>query len=181
MYNKRRSRSRRSFHQNRRHARSSLAPIVMVLCLSVACGYATAKYVVEPVVNYVPQISEKISQDDDSDTSGKESVKDPAAEKSSAENDEKNDEKRETVVEDEAKVEHKGKIKGYALQYGCYSSRAAAETAAGTIGKDDIEVTEQNDMYKVLGKTYDTKDEAKNALNDLADPSEAFVAPVYEN
>ena len=55
-------------------------------------------------------------------------------------------------MEDGAAVEQKGDIKGYALQFGCYSSRAAAETAAGELGESGTEVTEQNDMYKILGK-----------------------------
>ena len=83
------------------------------------------------------------------------------------------------VVDDGAAVEQKGNIKGYALQFGCYSSRAAAETAAGELGESGTEVTEQNDMYKILGKIYDNKEDARKALDGLDDPSKAFVTPVY--
>lgn len=44
----------------RKHPKPSYFPIVLILCLSVGCGYATAKYVVDPVVNYVPQIEKKV-------------------------------------------------------------------------------------------------------------------------
>ena len=60
MYNRRRSVHRR-VSRGRRTPKAGLAPVIMILCLSVLCGYATARYVVEPVVNYVPQVSEKIS------------------------------------------------------------------------------------------------------------------------
>ena len=46
----------------RKHPKPSYFPIVLILCLSVGCGYATAKYVVDPVVNYVPQIEKKVSE-----------------------------------------------------------------------------------------------------------------------
>ena len=32
----------------RKHPKPSYFPIVLILCLSVGCGYATAKYVVDP-------------------------------------------------------------------------------------------------------------------------------------
>ena len=46
----------------RKRPKPSYFPIVLILCLSVGCGYATAKYVVDPVVNYVPQIEKKVSE-----------------------------------------------------------------------------------------------------------------------
>lgn len=174
MYNRRRSVHRR-VSRGRRMPKAGLAPVIMILCLSVLCGYATARYVVEPVVNYVPQVSERISgsktaDKDDAEQKNTDRVKE--TEKASEATD-------RNVVEDGAAVEQKGDIKGYALQFGCYSSRAAAETAAGELGESGTEVTEQNDMYKILGKIYDNKEDARKALDGLDDPSKAFVTPVY--
>ena len=101
----------------RKHPKPSYFPIVLILCLSVGCGYATAKYVVDPVVNYVPQIEKKVS----------EKQADKAAEK-----------KKETfsaakettrMIEDDVKVKTAGKVCGYAVQLGCYSDQASAEKA----------------------------------------------------
>ena len=39
-------------------------------------------------------------------------------------------------------------------------------------------MTEQNDMYKILGKIYDNKEDARKALDGLDDPSKALVTPV---
>lgn len=174
MYNRRRSVHRR-VSGRRRTPKANFTPVIMILCLSILCGYATARYVVEPVVNYVPQVSERVSgsrtaDKDDAEQKITENVK--GTENSSEATD-------SNVVEDGAAVEQKGDIKGYALQFGCYSSRAAAETAAGKLGKSDTEVTEQNDMYKILGKIYDNKEDARKALDNLDDPSKAFVTPVY--
>ena len=70
-------RSGRGFAGNsRRRPKPSYLPVILILCLSVGCGYATAKYVVDPVVNYVPQIGEKVAEkqaDKDSKKESKES------------------------------------------------------------------------------------------------------------
>ncbi len=175
MYNRRRSVHRRVSGNRRRTPKANFAPVIMILCLSILCGYATARYVVEPVVNYVPQVSEKMS--------GSRTADKDDAEQKTAENVKETENASEAtdrnVVEDSASVEQKGDIKGYALQFGCYSSRAAAETAAGELGESGTEVTEQNDMYKILGKIYDNKEDARKALDGLDDPSRAFVTPVY--
>lgn len=55
MRKKRRPRSYRS--SQRRSVKPNFIPVILILCLSVGCGYATAKYVVDPVVNYVPQLT----------------------------------------------------------------------------------------------------------------------------
>ena len=54
----RRRQPRRGYRGAQRHgAKPNFIPVILILCLSVGCGYATAKYVVDPVVNYVPQIA----------------------------------------------------------------------------------------------------------------------------
>ncbi len=170
MYNRRHSR-RRHIPRSSRNVKASFTPVIMILCLSVACGYATAKYVVEPVVNYVPQASEKVSQSRQQET------------EKSTDSGQVSETRAQTettaVIEDEAPVKNESSIKGYALQFGCYSNKAAADTAAAAIGEKDTEIIKQDDMYKIIGKVYDTKDEAKKALRKLQDPSKAFVAPVY--
>ena len=155
MYNKRRP-GRRGFPA-KRNARPNYVPVILMLCLSVGCGYAAARYIVEPVVNYVPQIT--------------------------AENEEKTEEpeqKRESgVIEDEADVEEKGDIEGYALQFGCYSEEASAEKAMADTGMDGLQVISQDSMYKIIGDIYETKEEARNALEEVPEDVSAFVTTVY--
>lgn len=150
---------RRGYHQQRNRGNKvklNFTPVIVILCLSIGCGYAAAKYVVDPVVNYVPQMT---------------------AEKEQVNNQE---EKKTDVLEDEAEVKEKGNISGYALQFGCYSSKAAAEAAMPAVGISGLQVIEQSNMYKIVGEVYKTKDEAKAALGELPDTVKSFVTTVYE-
>lgn len=150
---------RRGYHQQRNRGNKvklNFTPVIVILCLSIGCGYAAAKYVVDPVVNYVPQMT---------------------AEKEQVNNQE---EKKTDVLEDEAEVKEEGNISGYALQFGCYSSKAAAEAAMPAVGISGLQVIEQSNMYKIIGEVYKTKDEAKAALGELPDTVKSFVTTVYE-
>lgn len=162
---RKRRRSRGYRNSQRKGFKINLAPVILILCLSVGCGYATAEYVVAPVVNYIPQLT---AERESEATQKKET--------------EKTEETQETkaVVEDDVKVENTGKISGYAVQFGCYSSKAAAEKAMSELDAADLQVLEQNGMYKILGKVFDTKEQAKEALESLTDADKAFVTTVYE-
>ena len=149
----------------RKHPKPSYFPIV---CLSVGCGYATAKYVVDPVVNYVPQIEKKVS----------EKQADKAAEK-----------KKETfsaakettrMIEDDVKVKTAGKVCGYAVQLGCYSDQASAEKAREAVGLEGLQIVEQRNMYKVIGKICKSKEDARSQMAELPEGTKGFVTEVYE-
>ncbi len=163
MRKKRRSRGYRSLQ--RKAAKPNFVPVILILCLSIGCGYATAKYVVDPVVNYVPQLAAESGQEKQSET---ETLKSDESQK------------KTDVVEDDVDVEESGKISGYALQFGCYSSKSAAETAMSDLETTDLQILEQNNMYKIVGKVFDTKEEAKKALESLTGSDKAFVTTIYE-
>lgn len=154
---RRRHRSRNRY-QSRNRKNVSFTPVIVMLCVSIACGYAAAKYVVEPVVNYVPQLTAEKGEEVDL-LSG--------------------DNADKTIV-DEAEVEDTEDVKGYALQFGCYSGKTSAELAMPSIGADNLEIIEQDDLYKIIGEVYKTKKEAKKALEDLPETANAFVTPIYE-
>ena len=148
-------------YQQRNRNKLTFAPVIVMLCLSVGCGYAAAKYVVDPVVNYVPQLKAEKSQQ----------------EATGQENDQT---EKADIIEDEADVIEKGNISGYALQFGCYSGKAAAESTKTSIDVENLQVIEQDDLYKIIGEIYKTKEEAKKALDELPDSTNAFVTPIYE-
>ena len=154
MYKRRKNRGYRRFAQvsGRRNANVNFVPVIFMLCLSIGCGYMAAKYVVEPVVNYVPQVAES---SDKIESSSK-------------------------VVEDEAEVKEVADVVGYALQYGCYSGKASAEAAEKTLEVEGTQIIEQNNMYKITGQVYKTKEEAKEALKKLPDGVAAFVTEIYK-
>ncbi len=157
MHNRRRQRRRK--YQKRNKANVNFTPVIVLLCLSVGCGYVAAKYVVDPVVNYVPQLTAEKTLTKDVD---------PVAEKKAEE------------TEDVSDSTEKEKITGYALQFGCYSGQSAAESAIPSIGVSGLQVLEQNDMYKIVGEVYKTKEEAKTALGNLPPTAKAFVTPIYK-
>lgn len=163
MYNKKHFRSRRRGYVPAR--RNSVKPnyllVVFILCISVGCGYATAKYVVDPVVNYVPQTSDNETQEITIQTSEK--ITETA-----------------NILEDSVAVKETGEILGYSLQFGCYSSNAAAEAAKKNIKTSGLQILEQNNMYKIVGEIYSDKEKAKKALNDLPDTNGVFITTIYK-
>ena len=163
MRKKRRPRSYRS--SQRRSVKPNFIPVILILCLSVGCGYATAKYVVDPVVNYVPQLTaENEKKTDEEKTDGTKNT-----DKSS---------NGSSVVEDDIKVQET-QVAGYAVQFGCYSSKAAAESAMSSVGISGLQVIEQNKMYKITGEIFDSKDKAKEALKSSG-VDKAFVTTIYK-
>ena len=168
MYNRRRSRRNHGF-SGRRRAKPNFTPVILILCLSVACGYATAKYVVEPVVNYVPQFVAENSQNDE--------VTEDEPEMESKEKSPENDSK---VVEDDVNVKSTEDVSGYALQFGCYSSKAAAQNAESSLDINGLRILEQDGMYKIIGKVYESKEQAKEALEGSDYKEKAFVTTIYE-
>ena len=153
--------SRRRPKGRRKHRgsikRPNFAPVVVILCLSVGCGYVTAKYIVDPVVNYVPQI---IAEKDEEKTV-------------------KEDEK-DTLIDDEVDVEETEKVSGYALQFGSYSDKASAETVMKSIDADSLQIIEQDNLYKIVGVIYKSKADAKAALENLPAGTKAFVTAIYQ-
>ena len=142
----------------RKHPKPSYFPIVLILCLSVGCGYATAKYVVDPVVNYVPQIEKKVSEKQ-ADKAAKETTR---------------------MIEDDVKVKTAGKVCGYAVQLGCYSDQASAEKAREAVGLEGLQIVEQRNMYKVIGKICKSKEDARSQMAELPEGTKGFVTEVYE-
>lgn len=175
MRHKRRSRGYRS--SSRKGAKLNFAPVIIILCLSVGCGYATAKYVVEPAVNYIPQLTEEETKKDSADEQKKDSAD---GQKEETQQESSDAESKQNIVEDDVNVKETGEIAGYALQFGCYSSQSAAETVLPTLGVENLQIIEQNDMYKIVGETYKTKATAREALQKLPETAHAFVTTLYK-
>ncbi len=155
MGSRRRPKGRRKHRGNSK--RPNFAPVVVILCLSVGCGYITAKYIVDPVVNYVPQIMAEKKED----KMGKE-------------------EEKKTLIEDDVDVEKTDEISGYALQFGSYSDKASAESVMKSIDVDGLQIIEHDNLYKIVGIIYKSKADAKNALEKLPAGTKAFVTAIYQ-
>ena len=81
------------------------------------------------------------------------------------------------IVEDQAEVK---KTSGYALQFGSYSTRSAADKSVKQLKHSGIEakVMEKDGAYKVIGEVFRSKEDAKAALEKLDESVGAFVASV---
>ena len=66
------------------------------------------------------------------------------------------------------------------MQFGCYSSRAAAEAVKANIDIQGLQIIEYNKMYKITGEIYSDKEKAKKALAELPENIDAFVTAVYK-
>ncbi|MDD6647624.1 MAG: SPOR domain-containing protein [Firmicutes bacterium] len=167
MYRKRRTAAyrRRNGMSRHRNAGTSLKLVVIILCISVGCGYATAKYVVEPVVNYIPQKEETQTLEKKDDSIG---------------NGDAGKSEQDGLIEDEAEIKDTEAVAGYAVQFGCYSSRAAAEAVKANIDIQGLQIIEYNKMYKITGEIYSDKEKAKKSLAELPENIDAFVTAVYK-
>jgi hypothetical protein len=120
--------------------------------LSIVCGYLTAQYVVEPVVNYTPQI---LSGDEaDGDT-------------------EESDDTTEKQVE--------GYALQFGCYTSEDSADKVMETMSSDNGyPDGLQMLFQDNVYKIIGEIYETEAEARKALDELSEDIKAFVTTIYK-
>ena len=84
------------------------------------------------------------------------------------------------MIEDDVKVKTAGKVCGYAVQLGCYSDQASAEKAREAVGLEGLQIVEQRNMYKVIGKICKSKEDARSQMAELPEGTKGFVTEVYE-
>ena len=77
-------------------------------------------------------------------------------------------------------VKTAGKVCGYAVQLGCYSDQASAEKAREAVGLEGLQIVEQRNMYKVIGKICKSKEDARSQMAELPEGTKGFVTEVYE-
>ncbi|MBR4409904.1 MAG: SPOR domain-containing protein [Firmicutes bacterium] len=149
---RRKIRKRKSTSQN---SRMKFGTFLGIIVLAVFLGFLTARFVVGPLIGY------------DADESPARAASDEK-EKSTGEKDK--DEK-----EVSAELE-----KGYALQFGAFSTEDAAQDLADNLKSSGItaEIIQDDDIYKVIGPILSTKEKALEALASLPENSvqDVFIA-----
>lgn len=190
----RKRRKRRPPAYGGRTGQISLMPVVMIICLSVCAGYLTAKYVVYPLMGYEPAELNVLEQlRPGAAAKGEQEAAKAAGESSSAEGSaeaekgqketEKPSETRKATAASKTVLEDKAEVKqaaGYALQFGSYSTKAAAKKSLKQLKSSGIEasIVQKDGAYKIIGKLFDTKEEAKAHLSSLDESVGAFVTTV---
>lgn len=153
---RRRVRKRKRAGEN---SRVKFAAFIAIMVLAVFLGYLTARFVIGPLLGY------------DADES-------PITLTGGAESDEQ--EETETGSTAGAEAEAEAPEGGYALQFGVFSTKEAAEKLAGELVAKGIEadVIEDEEMFKVISPLIETKDEALSQLDGIRDKEveDVFIA-----
>lgn len=130
--------------------------VAIFVVIAVFLGYLTAKFVIGPIIGYNANESPiKVTGQDDKDDKDK--------------TDKEEAEKTAAVPE-----------KGYALQFGAFSTREAAEELSKILKEKGIEteIVEADSVFKVITPVIDEKDDALEALENAKDKevTDVFIA-----
>lgn len=142
---------------------------IAIMILAVFLGYLTARFVIGPLLGYNADESPiKIAGQDGQDVKNSEKDNKEVSGEKSSEEPEKSSEKTEKPEE------------GYALQFGVFSTKDAANELAVSLSEKGIEakVVEDEEMYKVISPVIKTKEEAINKLDGIKDKEveDVFIA-----
>ncbi len=154
--NRRRVKKRR--HTNEK-TKMKFTAVLVIIIIAIALGYVTAKCVIGPILGY----------------DANESPIQIAGQDNTVSEDDSND-KKDDVVEDNDKYLDSG----YALQFGAFSTKEAAQELVNELSKKGVEtkILDEDGIYKVISPIINTKAEAINKLNDVKDKevTDVFIA-----
>lgn len=142
---------RKRKHRNQNN-RVKIGGFLGIIILAVFLGFLTARFVVGPLIGYdASESPAKIAGDEKEETD----VENSGSETNAAQDAETS---AELVLKD-----------GYALQFGAFSTKEAAEELAESLKSQGIktDIVRVEKIYKVIGPVMDTREEALDSLNKL--------------
>ena len=150
--NRRRVKKRKRPNEN---SKMKFTVFLVIMIVAVALGYLTARFVIGPLLGYDADESPiKIANGGDS--------------------------KDEEASGEEGSAGETEQQSGYALQFGVFTSKEAAEKLASDLKSKGIEtkIIEEDSNYKVISPVVNTKDEAIDELNGIKDKEveDVFIA-----
>lgn len=194
----------RMSRMNRRHRRkvrrrkspdgsrkASFLAAIGIIFAAVLLGFLTARFVIGPIIGYNADISPVIlknsddlakSEDEQNNNSKeKNSSSDPA---DTAAKTEQNNEDNQTVDRENSAAKSSfpiaGEEKSYALQFGAFSDKEAAEKLKQELEAKGIEtqIKEQDGRFKVISAVIKEKEEALKALDESKEKeiTDVFIA-----
>ena len=146
---RRKIRKRKTKSEN---SRMKMGMFVGIILLAVVLGFLTARFVIGPIIGYNADESPvKLEQKDDK---GKKTDAEQTEQKASLET-----------------GQNQMPEEGYALQFGAFSTKDAAEKLAEALRLKGIEtkIVEIDDVFKVIGPMLDDKEAALKALQESKD------------
>lgn len=144
---RRKIRKRKSKSEN---SRMKMGVFIGIILLAVLLGFLTARFVIGPIIGY---------NADESPVTLKENNKEQ-------ENQEVKEKQASVQTEQEQMPEE-----GYALQFGAFSTKDAAEKLAEALRLKGIEtkIVETGDVFKVISPLLEDKEAALKALQESKD------------
>ncbi len=137
-------RKRHNAHRRDTGMTGKALSVMVIICFSVLAGYITANYMIGPMLGLEsePVFSDFLNEKKEDTES------------------EPEDKKGTKVVQDTLPVQNQS---GFALQYGSFSVREGAKQYADELAADGIDtsIIEKDGSYKVIGKVFKTKEEAR--------------------
>ena len=128
----------------------------IAVALAILLGYLTARFVIGPIIGYNADESPIKVTEQEKESDGKDA-------------DDKKTQKTAAAPE-----------KGYALQFGAFSTREAAEELSKALKEKgiDTEIVEADSVFKVITPVIEEKDDALKALEDAKDKevTDVFIA-----
>ena len=146
---RRKIRKRKTKSEN---SRMKMGMFVGIILLAVVLGFLTARFVICPIIGYNADESPvKLEQKDDK---GKKTDAEQTEQKASLET-----------------GQNQMPEEGYALQFGAFSTKDAAEKLAEALRLKGIEtkIVEIDDVFKVISPMLDDKEAALKALQESKD------------
>ena len=154
---------RRRGHRAGGNLQNKVTVILAIVALSIFAGYFTANYLLGPILGL--ETNSKISN---------------LFEKSDKKEETKSEEKeeKENVIEDQ--IETETESSGYALQYGSFSTKTAAEATVAELKRSGIEteIIEKDGAYKVIGNLFETEEEARTELEQQEGLVDVFLTQI---
>ena len=173
---RRRVKKRKTAGQN---SRMKFGVFLGIMVLAVIFGYLTARFIVGPMIGYdADESPARIAGD-----SGKESDQDAKQESDQDAKLESGQDAEKAGAEQAVDPdEEDGSVptEGFALQFGAFSTREAAEKLAASLNSQGIsaEIVKADDVFKVISPVVDTKEKALDELESLSEKEveDVFVA-----
>lgn len=153
----------RRYRSQRGNSGVKFLGFVGIMIVAVICGYMTARFVIAPLLGYDTEVLKidfpsKLTDVFHGDDGSASDADDEGTEKDGG-----SSEESEVKTDDEDETE-----KGYALQFGLFSSRDRAEELADKLEDEgiDVQIKKKDDQYKVVSPLVKTKEEALETLKN---------------
>lgn len=156
-----------------------------IIALTVGLGFLTARFVIGPLIGYNAEESpvQKLAEQKSKDAAKTSAQQDSAKEESTADQADAARQADAAGQTDEKAAEEadgKQQKEGYVLQFGAFSTKAAAQELSDALQAKGIKtrVVEIDSVFKVLSPVTEQKESALQALQEAKEKnvSEVFIA-----